>query len=86
MTKTFQTATISSAISTISFNDDNQMISISFNSRPDSVYEYTVSDYENIKDDIMGIIDHNASGGNSRSLGSYVSNLLKSDNMNLQTA
>jgi hypothetical protein len=85
MTKTFNTATISEAISTISFDDDNSMISISFNSRPENVYAYTVSDYESIKEDIMNIIDVKASGG-ERSLGSYVSRLMKSDNLELVSA
>lgn len=83
---TFKTATISSAISTISFNDENQTVSISFNSRPDNVYEYAVNDYEMIKDEILEIIDANASGNDSRSLGSYVSRLMKSDNLELISA
>jgi hypothetical protein len=83
---TFKTATISSAISAISFNDVNKTVSISFNSRPDNVYEYVVSDYEMIKDEILEIIDANASGNDTRSLGSYVSRLLKSDSLELVSA
>ena len=77
---------ISTAIVSISFNDESKTVSVAFTSNPEKVYIYAVSSgFDVIKNVTKKIIETKASGDSTVSLGRYYNALINSDVLQLQS-